>query len=109
MTDDNAAGHIIRDDKPASEWALTYPLGSGRLGACVFGGAVRETVCLNHDLLWRNYMKSQTYGTAADMPEMKRLCSEGKWGEAGTSCCALCRGRGSACISRPSYPPAICI
>ena len=37
---------------PASSWYEALPLGNGRLGAMVFGGAADECIQLNEDTLW---------------------------------------------------------
>lgn len=46
----NNHGDIIWSNNPALEWADGYPIGNGRLGAMVLGGAKNERVALNHDL-----------------------------------------------------------
>ena len=48
-----AAGQdlTLRYDKPAADWDEALPLGNGRLGAMVFGGADAEHVQLNEDTL----------------------------------------------------------
>jgi alpha-L-fucosidase 2 len=38
--------------EPASEWMHALPVGNGRLGAMVFGGAEHERLALNVDDLW---------------------------------------------------------
>ncbi|HVJ09186.1 MAG TPA: glycoside hydrolase family 95 protein [Acidisarcina sp.] len=39
-------------EQPAEQWADALPLGNGRLGAMVFGGAKVERIALNEDTLW---------------------------------------------------------
>ena len=39
----------------AMTWNEALPLGNGRLGAMVFGGAENERICLNEDTLWSGY------------------------------------------------------
>ena len=39
-------------DKPASVWEEVLPLGNGRIGAMVWGGALEERMGLNHCALW---------------------------------------------------------
>jgi alpha-L-fucosidase 2 len=39
-------------DKPASKWVEALPIGNGRMGAMVFGGAEREQLQLNEDTLY---------------------------------------------------------
>ena len=43
---------------PASQWVEAQPLGNGRIGAMVYGGTDKETVCLNHDTLWSGRPKN---------------------------------------------------
>ena len=38
--------------KPAREWVEALPVGNGRLGAMVFGGADEERLQLNEDTIW---------------------------------------------------------
>ncbi|HOU09227.1 MAG TPA: glycoside hydrolase family 95 protein [Clostridiales bacterium] len=73
---------LIFSDKPASEWALGYPLGNGRTGAMVKGKVKAERIALNHDLLWRRFMDRPEKKTAALLPEVRRLCAQGRWDEA---------------------------
>ena len=37
---------------PATNWTSALPIGNGRLGAMIFGGAGREHLQLNEDTLW---------------------------------------------------------
>src|SRR5829696_4272661 len=39
-------------DKPAGPWEEALPIGSGRLGAMVFGGTAEERIQFNEDTLW---------------------------------------------------------
>ncbi|MBE6891581.1 MAG: glycoside hydrolase family 95 protein [Ruminococcaceae bacterium] len=74
--------NCIWDTKSASDWANAYPLGDGRTGAMVFGNPCNEIISLNHDLLWRGYLKQPTFGTHKDMPRIKELCRQKKYAEA---------------------------
>ena len=38
--------------RPASDWTEALPVGNGRLGAMVYGGAVHETIQLNEETVW---------------------------------------------------------
>src|SRR5438309_503512 len=38
--------------KPAAAWDEALPIGSGRLGAMVFGGTESERIQFNEDTLW---------------------------------------------------------
>ncbi|MEK0312312.1 glycoside hydrolase family 95 protein [Cohnella sp. 56] len=79
---DFRSGDVLWSEKPASEWAEGYPIGNGRLGAMVSGAPELERIGLNHDLLWRNYWKYQERGAASLLPEVRRLCKDGRWDEA---------------------------
>jgi alpha-L-fucosidase 2 len=39
-------------EQPAREWEQALPVGNGRLGAMIFGGAPDERIQLNEDTLW---------------------------------------------------------
>jgi hypothetical protein len=39
-------------DRPATEWVEALPLGNGRLGAMVYGGAAEDLIRLNDDTLY---------------------------------------------------------
>lgn len=43
---------VLRFDDPAPSWDHALPVGNGRLGAMVFGGAARERIQLNEETLW---------------------------------------------------------
>ena len=48
---------VLWYDKPAAQWVDSLPVGSGRLGAMVFGGGedaspTKETIQFNEDTLW---------------------------------------------------------
>ena len=52
---------VVFATTPSEDWAESFPLGNGRIGAMVHGQPVSEMVSLNHDLLWRSYIKHPTY------------------------------------------------
>ena len=65
--------------KPAAKWVEALPVGSGRLGAMVFGGTAREQIQFNEDTLWTGKPHDYTHAGAADhLPEIRRLIAEGK-------------------------------
>ncbi len=78
----NANSSIVWDTAPAVEWAEAYPLGNGCIGAMVFGGVVNDITSLNHDLLWRRFIKQPTFHTHKDIEEVKDLCRKGNYNEA---------------------------
>lgn len=66
-------------EKPAEKWTEALPLGSGRLGAMVFGGTSEERIQFNEDTLWagkpHNYVRA---GSADIVPEVRALLATGK-------------------------------
>jgi len=69
--------------KPAEKWTDALPIGNGRLGAMVFGGAENDHIQFNEETLWsgkpRNYNKK---GASAYLPQIRKLLFEGKQKEA---------------------------
>jgi alpha-L-fucosidase 2 len=70
-------------DKPASEWTEALPIGSGRLGAMIFGGPASEQLQLNEDTLYAGspYDPNNPEALKA-LPEARRLIFDGKYQEA---------------------------
>jgi len=70
--------------QPAAAWTEALPVGNGRLGAMVFGGAQTELIQLNEDTVWTGgpYDPHGTGGGAKALPEIRRLVFEGKGKEA---------------------------
>jgi alpha-L-fucosidase 2 len=70
-------------DAPAREFTQSIPLGSGRLGAMVYGGVGSERVVLNESSLWSGSPQTADRPDAAKyLPEIRRLLLEGKNAEA---------------------------
>lgn len=70
-------------DKPAEKWEEALPVGSGRLGAMVFGGIESERIQFNEDTLWTG--KPQDYvrdGAGTHLKELQQLIFAGKHEEA---------------------------
>lgn len=65
-------------------WLEALPVGTGRIGAMVFGGIGRERLQLNEDTLWAGgpYDPVNTNGLAA-LPEVRQLVFDGKYRQAG--------------------------
>jgi len=89
---------------PAYDWAEAYPLGNGRLGAMVWGTPTKEITSLNHDLLWRRYIRQPQYGTAADIDQIRELCMEGKYQEAEEVLCRTFPETAKAIYINPFVP-----
>ncbi len=50
--------HILFYKRVAAKWTSALPLGNGKIGAMVFGGAQREKISLNYDELWTGYPRT---------------------------------------------------
>ena len=69
--------------RPARVWTEALAIGSGRLGAMVFGGINNERLQLNEDTLWGGGPYDQNNPEAlAALPEARKLIFEGKYREA---------------------------
>ncbi len=69
--------------QPAHVWTEALPLGSGRLGAMIFGGVADERIQLNVDSLWDGAPLVADNPQALErLPEVRRLLFEGKSKEA---------------------------
>jgi alpha-L-fucosidase 2 len=65
-------------DKPASKWEEALPIGSGRLGAMVFGGAGQERIQFNEDTLWTGKPHDYVRDGAGDhLDEIRKLVFAG--------------------------------
>ncbi|MBR5252595.1 MAG: glycoside hydrolase family 95 protein [Clostridia bacterium] len=85
--------------KPAKHWPEALPLGNGRLGAMIYGGAERDVLQINEETLWNG--KFDPY---ADNPECAKMLPEireaifsgdNKRGSELTYKYMVCRGQGS--------------
>ena len=69
--------------QPASQWTEALPLGNGRLGAMVFGGAGDERIQVNEATLWGGAPHDYTNPEAlAHLAELRRLIFAGRAQEA---------------------------
>ncbi|MBM3498636.1 MAG: glycoside hydrolase family 95 protein [Armatimonadetes bacterium] len=69
--------------RPAQEWVEALPIGSGRLGAMVFGGVPEERIQFNEDTLWQGKPHEYRHeGAARLLPEIRGLLFEGRQAEA---------------------------
>ncbi len=65
--------------QPAAKWTEALPVGSGRLGAMVFGGTSDERIQFNEDTLWTGQPHDYVRAGSGDiLPEVRRLLAEGK-------------------------------
>jgi alpha-L-fucosidase 2 len=106
MLSNNNAGNVIWSCKPAGEWAEGYPIANGRIGAMVLGRIMNDRIGLNHDLLWRRFWSFQEHHTASDLPEIRRLCAEGKWDDAHDIILRKIPFTGNALYLNPFVPAA---
>jgi alpha-L-fucosidase 2 len=69
--------------QPAKEWVEALPVGSGKLGAMVFGGVEAERLQLNENTLWAGgpYDPANPEALAA-LPEIRRLIDAGEYAKA---------------------------
>lgn len=84
--------------EPARHFTASLPLGNGRLGAMVFGGAPVERIVLNESSMWSGSVEDADLEGAADaLPEIRRLLLEGRNAEAEALVNRhfVCKGRGS--------------
>src|SRR5271168_3573473 len=69
--------------QPAQKWTEALPIGSGRLGAMVFGGVPDERIQFNEDTLWTGQPHNYDRAGAGDvLPEIRQLIFSGKVDEA---------------------------
>jgi alpha-L-fucosidase 2 len=77
----------------ATRWTEAMPLGNGRLGAMVFGGAATERLMLNADTLWSGPPKDWNNPDAQrHLAEVRRLVLEEKDYVAATELCKKMQG-----------------
>lgn len=75
--------NVIYADTAAKIFEEAFLLGSGCLGATVYGKAKNEEISLNHDTLWSGYPKNKNrVGAYKHLPEIRALIDEKKLDEA---------------------------
>ncbi len=61
-------------ERPATLWQDAFPVGNGRLGAMVFGGAKSERLALNDDTLWSGAPRDwNNPGAKEHLPIVRKL------------------------------------
>lgn len=69
----------LRSDRPAHDFTESYPLGNGRLGACIYGETLREQVILNESSMWSGSPQDADREGASDyLPQIRSLLRQGK-------------------------------
>lgn len=70
-------------NKPAENWNEALPIGNGRLGAMVFGGAIQEHLQLNEETIWAgepgNNIPKNTFDS---IQKVRRLINENQFEKA---------------------------
>src|SRR5688572_12473460 len=70
-------------EQSAGKWTEALPIGNGRIGAMIFGGAERDRIQFNEETLWtgepRNYSRA---GAARYLDTLRQLLFDGKQKEA---------------------------
>lgn len=70
-------------NKPAENWNEALPIGNGKLGAMVFGGAAQEHLQLNEETIWAgepgNNVPKNTFDS---IQKVRRLINEGQFEKA---------------------------
>ncbi|SFT60204.1 alpha-L-fucosidase 2 [Chryseobacterium formosense] len=70
-------------NKPAENWNEALPIGNGRLGAMVFGGAIQEHLQLNEETIWAgepgNNVPKNTFDS---IQKIRKLLNDGQFEEA---------------------------
>jgi alpha-L-fucosidase 2 len=69
--------------RPATDWNEALPVGSGRLGAMVFGGVASERLQLNEESVWTGKdVDFVNQKARAALPKVRALLFAGKYAEA---------------------------
>jgi len=86
-------------DKPAAKWEEALPLGNGRLGAMVFGGAAGEHLQLNECTLTSDYpgYRDLPLDIRKDFPAITTLIAQRQFAAADKLVTEKCLGRAWAC------------
>src|ERR1017187_5326806 len=78
-----ASADILWYRQPAQTWNEALPIGNGRLGAMIFGGAPSERIQLNEDTIWAGEKRDRNNPAgAAAVPEVRRMLAAGRLAEA---------------------------
>ncbi len=74
---------ILWYDEPANLWEEALPVGNGRVGAMVYGGANKEILQLNEETVWAGEPGNNLQpGLRDQLPRIRELIFEGKHQEA---------------------------
>ncbi len=79
LDDENWTAMLLWYAQPAKEWTEALPVGNGRLGAMIFGGAAQERLQFNDDTLWTGEPHEYHHKGAAEyLPTVRKLLFEGQ-------------------------------
>lgn len=81
--------------QPAARWLESLPVGNGRMGAMIFGGAAQEHLALNESTIWSG-APSEHHDNPQALPNLARIRAlffEGKYIEARDLCAQDLLGR----------------
>ncbi|MCR5151498.1 MAG: glycoside hydrolase family 95 protein [Clostridiales bacterium] len=71
--------YIIKLDKPASRWDLTYPVGNGRIGGSISGDPLNEKIYINEESIWSSSgLKDTSEGFYDKMLHARELIMNGE-------------------------------
>ena len=74
---------VLWYDRPADRWTEALPVGNGRLGAMIFGGAREERLQMNEDTLWSGGPREwNNPGALEALPEVRKMVFEGRYHDA---------------------------
>ncbi|MCZ1264651.1 glycoside hydrolase family 95 protein [Paenibacillus tundrae] len=69
--------------QPATRWEEALPIGNGRLGGMVYGGASDEQIQLNEDTLWSGFPRDTIqYSSQRYLKQTRELIMSGQYSEA---------------------------
>ena len=69
--------------QPAARWEEALPIGNGRLGGMVYGGAADERIQLNEDTLWSGFPRDTIqYSSQRYLKRTRELIMAGQYSEA---------------------------
>jgi alpha-L-fucosidase 2 len=72
------AADLLWYRQPASNWNEALPIGNGRLGGMIFGGAQQEQIQLNEDTVWAGEKRDRNNPEAGkNLAEIRRLLFAG--------------------------------
>ena len=78
-----SAAYELKYDSPAKVWEEALPLGSGSVGAMVWGGVAHETVDLNEDTIWSGSPNSNVNpDIRGRLDDIRKAILEGRFDDA---------------------------